>query len=60
MNQLDIKLSDLIVKADLECFATKKDLTELEQRMDGKFGQVVDDLDSIQGKLDKLLNGRTA
>ena len=45
------------LREELRDYATKEDLNSLEKRIDTKFSQVVDELDTIQGKLDKLLNG---
>ncbi len=50
----DPRLSQLVIKDDLGEFATKKDLERLEQRMNEKFGQVVDELDVIKSL---LING---
>ncbi len=63
MDLSDVRLSDLVVKTDLERFATKEDLlrfatkedlASLENRMNGKFSQVVEELDTMSGRMDGL------
>ena len=63
MRDTDVRISDLATKRDLERFATKQDLeryatkenlNKLEERMSHKFGQVVEELDTLHGKVDVL------
>ncbi len=54
MRDTDVRISDLATKQDLERYATKENLNKLEERMSHKFGQVVEELDTLHGKVDVL------